>query len=416
MSVRRSRRRLARPAASLLVMSLAVAVTAGAAQGADWYAGPQGKADNAGTRQAPWAIDAALVNQQTVKPGDTVYLLAGTYKRRPQEQFEVKLAGTEQQPVHIRPAPGERVVIDGGLQVQDGSAHLWIWDLEILVSEPNPDQPVGPGSHPEDFERPWGGLNVHGGHHCKFINLVIHNCRQGVSWWLGSKDAELHGCLIYDNGWPATDRGHGHAIYTQNDDGTKTISDNILTGGFSYSVHAYGSERAYVNNYLIEGNVAYDAGPFLVGGGRPSENIRVLNNCLYGVPMQIGYDAPHNEDCVVRDNVIVNGGLSINNYKQALNEGNLILNKGDPRPQGLSVVLRPNRYDKDRANLVVYAWRGGPQVTVPIDKFLKEGDAYRLMDPKDFFGKPVREGICSGGFIEVPVKGEFAAFVVLRGK
>src|SRR5262249_21049126 len=159
----------------------------------------------------------------------------------------------EGKPVHLRPAPGERATIDGGLLVQEPSAHLWVWDLEVLVSEPQPTRPVGPGSHPKDFTRPMGGLNVYGGKHCQYINLVSHTTRQGVSWWVGSRDSELHGCIIYDNGWPATDRGHGHAIYTQNQEGTKTISDCIMTGGHGYTMHAYGSKRAYVDNYLIEG-------------------------------------------------------------------------------------------------------------------------------------------------------------------
>ena len=89
-----------------------------------------------------------------------------------------------------------------------------------------------------------------------------------------------------------TDRGHGHAIYTQNEDGTKTVTDCIMTGGYGYTMHAYGSKRAYVDNYLIEGNIAYKANMFLIGGGRPSHDIRVLENYLYGVSMQIGYSAP----------------------------------------------------------------------------------------------------------------------------
>lgn len=45
--------------------------------------------------------------------------------------------------------------------------------------------------------------------------------------------------------------------------------------------------------------------------------------------------------------------------------------------------------------------------------FLKAGDAYRLMDPREFFGKPVAEGTYDGKALPVKVDGEFAAFVVL---
>src|SRR5437899_265493 len=290
--------------------SLARAITVAAliiipsgAYATEWYVGPNGTPDGKGTRDRSWDIASALGGKPAIKAGDTLFLLRGTYRRRPQENFEVRLTGTDGKPVHIRPAPGERTIIDGGLADMEPSTHLWIWDLEILVSEPQPSKPVGPGSWPKDFTRPWGGLNIYAGNGCKYIGLVIHDCRQGVSWWSGSRDSEIHGCIIYDNGWRAVDRGHGHAIYTQNQEGIKRITDCIMTGGHGYTLHAYGSRRAYVDNYVVEGNICYDGGTFLVGGGRPSRNIRVSNNYLHGVSMQIGYDAPHNEDCEVRENV-----------------------------------------------------------------------------------------------------------------
>jgi hypothetical protein len=396
-----------------LAMTLVVLGTTPPVGAAEWYVGPKGTPQAPGTRGSPWDIESALLNKKAIKPGDTLYLLEGTYKRRPYEKYAVKLIGAEGKPIHVRPAPKERAIIDGGLDVVDPSAHLWIWDLEILVSEPQPDKPVGPGSHPGDFKRPWGGVDMHGGKNCKYINLVIHHCRQGMSFWIEAIDNEVHGCIIYDNGWPATDRGHGHAIYTQNKDGIKTISDNIMTGGHGYTMHAYGSGKAYVDNYVIEGNIAYNADLFLIGGGRPSRHIRASKNYLYGVSMQIGM-ASDNEDCEVRDNIIVNGGLNIKKYKKAVNEGNLVLAKNAPRPAEGRLILRPNKCDSNRANLVLFNWDKKSAMDVDASGFWKEGDAYRLMNPRDFFGKPVLSGTCDGKTIRVPVKGEFAAFVLLK--
>jgi len=48
---------------------------------------------------------------------------------------------------------------------------------------------------------------MYGGANCKYINLVIHNCNQGISCWKGEIDPEIYGCIIYDNGWLGTDRG-----------------------------------------------------------------------------------------------------------------------------------------------------------------------------------------------------------------
>ncbi len=50
---------------------------------------------------------------------------------------------------------------------------------------------------------------------------------------------------------------------------------------------------------------------------------------------------------------------------------------------------------------------GGRQKIAP-------GDKYRLMDPRDLYGKPVLEGTFTGKPIAVPLKGEFAAFVLMK--
>jgi hypothetical protein len=380
----------------------------------EWYVGPAGETGNPGTAESPWDIASTLGGGQKVAPGDTVYLLEGTYRRRPNEQFDVRLAGTAERPIHVRPAPGHRVRIDGGLAVHKPSSHVWIRDLEIFVSEPQPEKPVSAGSHPADLKRPWGGLHLHGGRDCKYINLVIHHCNQGISAWKDEINPEIYGCVIFGNGWLGVDRGHGHAIYTQNDEGVKTISNCIMTCPYpgSYTMHAYGSSRAYVNNYLLTENICYGRGPFLVGGGRPSHGIRVLRNYLHGVDMRIGYNAPVNEDCEIRDNVVVNGRLETVRYRKVVWEGNLILATPEaPRTLRGKAVLLPNRYDSSRAHIAVFRWDKSDAVDVPVRGFLSEGDAADLFDPANLWGEPVVRVVCRSGVIRVPVPGEFAVFV-----
>jgi hypothetical protein len=396
------------------VVLFAVVAATGSVDAGEWYVSPKGTVQGTGSRESPWDLESALLGKRDVKAGDTLYLLEGTYRGRPDEKFVVKLVGADGKPIHVRPAPKERAIIDGGLAVQNPSAHVWVRDLEILVSEPQPEKPVSAGSFPGDFKRPWGGLNVDGGKDCKYIHLVIHECRQGISLWSAAVDTEVYGCIIYDNGWPAVDRGHGHAIYTQTKDGVTAIRDCIMTGGHGFTMHAYGSKNAYVDNYVIEGNIAYNANTFLVGGGRPSKNIRVRGNYLFGLPMQIGYTAPYNEDCEVQGNVIVNGGLSINKYKKVVNEDNLVLDKKDARPREARVIVRPSKYEPARAHLALFNWDKQPTVNVDAGTLLKNGDRYRLLNPRDPFGKAVQTGTYDGNPIRVPVQGEFAAYVLLR--
>jgi len=393
----------------------AEAPTAPAAQATPkvYCVAPDGKAENKGTEDSPWDIASALSGQQKIQAPAEIRLRAGTYKRRPNEMFEVRLAGEKDKPIRIGPArPGERVIIDGGFVVQDPAAHVWISDLEILISEPKPT--AAEADKPDAPRRPNGGINAAGGRNCRFINLVIHDCNTGVSLWAPAVGAELYGCIIYDSGVIEKGTGRGPNVSSQNQDEFKIIADNIITGGLSRSIMCYGSAKAYVENYLIEGNIVYDAQQLLVGGGRPSKGIRVIGNCLYNVTMQIGYGA-ESEDCEVRDNVIVNGGLSIVKFAKAVSEGNLVLAKGAPRPKEASrVILRPNKYDANRAHLAIFNWANAATVEVDTGGFLRDGEKFRLMNPRDFFGKPAHEGVCEGGKITVPMKGEFAAFVLLR--
>lgn len=401
---------------AVAIALLALAARAGAAE---WYVSPSGTPQGKGTRESPWDVASALDGKPAVPPGDTVYLRGGTYKRRPHSLFEVRLAGTKERPVHVRPAPGERATIDGGLRLLAPSAHLWIWDLEVTVSEPQPEKPTGPAPDFKGLNRSEGG--IHSQNHpeqgpvsCKLIHLTVHDCLQGFSYWKTARDGEIYGCVIYDNGWPATDRGHGHAIYTQNDQGTKTIADCIMTGGHGYTLHAYGSSRAFVNNFHVEGNICYAGGTFLVGGGRPSTGVRALNNCLHGITLRLGYSAPHNEDCEVRGNVVVNGALDVQRFRKVVKEDNLVLGEKDRRPAGAKVVLRPSKYNPRRAHLAVFNWERAATVAVDPGAFLKAGDRYDLYDPRGLFGKPVLAGTYDGKPIAVPVRGEFAAFVLRK--
>jgi hypothetical protein len=108
----------------------------------------------------------------------------------------------------------------------------------------------------------------------------------------------------------------------------------------------------------------------------------------------------------------VEGGLSVGGDGNVETHGNTVL-RGE-MPEEARVILLPNKYDEKRANLAVFNWRKQAVVNVPTNGFLKSGDRIRLLDPLDFYGRPVFEGKCDDGGLAASVSDEFAALVVLK--
>ena len=96
-------------------------------------------------------------------------------------------------------------------------------------------------------------------------------------------------------------------------------------------------------------------------------------------------------------------------------EGNRTLTADALREEGPLIVLRPNKYDPNRAHLAVFNWGRALAVQVDVADFLQEGESFVLHDPRHFFGDPVHWGRCEKGRIMVPMfHREFAAFVLLK--
>jgi hypothetical protein len=166
--------------------------------GRSFYVAVDGKASHDGTVDSPWDIESALAGEHAIPPGATVYLKGGTYRhadrRWESPGFAIALAGAPGQPVHIRPVPGQRVTLDGKVEVKPAARHVWVWELEITVSETAGwNRRVTAGGLKADGgdDLPQGGLNIVGGADSKFIHLVVHDMNNGIGFWRPAEDAEL---------------------------------------------------------------------------------------------------------------------------------------------------------------------------------------------------------------------------------
>lgn len=351
---------------------------------------PRGSPSGDGTVEQPWDLATALAGAAgRIQPGDTVWLTGGRYLGA----FRTQLRGTPDSLIVFRQERGARATIDGTLRA-DG-AYLAFWGFEIMQSSPV-------GQH--------YALEAHtnGG---RFINLVIHDAgTEGVSFWTPGEDAELYGCVIYNNG---THDNKDHGVYVHNERGTKRLVDNVIFNNFAFGIHAYAaSHNPPQRGFLIQGNIVFNNGTIstgyrakgniIVGGQVPYSAVDVSSNYLYysgtqGLNLHLGYEpALSNEDVVARDNVMWGGraGVQLEQWLQPQIENNVWL--ASPAETSF-VVVRANRYERGRAYIVAYHADSTPALKADLSAVLRPGDVYELRSVQDLFGPALASGTYAGG-------------------
>jgi hypothetical protein len=403
--------------------------------GRDFHVAPTGSPAGDGSLDNPWDLATALNQPSAVQPGDTIWLGGGTYRGK----FNSSLNGTSSAPIIVRAYPGERATIDGGntggagiLVIQ--GAYTWYSGFEVMSSYGQRTSSQ-PGDDPTDILYGEGILVDQAANHpgLKFINLIVHDARQGIAWWKEATDSEIYGCLIYYNGWDSPARGSGHGIYAQNQTGTKKITDNVIFSGFGSGIHAYGSSKAFLDNFLLQGNTLFHSGDLsasgpsrvlLLGGGRPARNPQVRSNFLYRQTAGVvsDFDMGYSAGCAsptVTGNYVATTTSFVNCTSGLTLEGNTFygnINGFSPSafpnnsyffspPTGVQVFVRPNLYEPGRANVTVFNWARSAAVSVDLSELLDEGDEFVVRNAQDYFGQPVASGTHSGRSIEIPMEG-----------
>ena len=425
----------------LSLPALLVGLAAVPLAAADYYVTATGKATGNGSASSPWDLATALAQPSSVKPGDTIWLRGGTYVG----QFTSTLTGAPNKPIVVRQYPRERATIDGNYggnaaTLDIRGSYTWFWGFEVTNSNaartsPTSDNPAGRGEGVNLFSRG-----------SKLINVVVHDTSQGVLTVGNAPDAEVNGCLVYYNGFDGPDRGHGHAIYVQNETGTKRLVDNILFAQFGYGVHGY-TEGGKLDNIYLEGNTSFNNGVlskvsgrttnFLIGAngaaatdptssGKVAKKTSLVSNASYfsgsgGTAMNLGYSKGIASPTLL-DNYLAGGGVAlalVNAFRPITMTGNTLYGSlsGFPasefpsnaffssRPTGVKVFIRPNQYEPGRANVTIYNWDRVGSVSLDLRNILPTGTPYELRNAQNFFGPPVLAGTFNGSPLSVPMNG-----------
>jgi hypothetical protein len=454
----------------LFALSLLFVVTRTAQAASTFYLSSGGSGTTC-SNGSPGAITAIAGGARCTghAAGDTYYLKAGTYSVN---GLTVDIAdGTAANPVKIIGDPA------GGLCPRSGStncpveiintgngnsvitlnsSYVWLQGVEIDSStaiNASGRNTNSSGSSPSATEIAYGyGIytnnsgSVGAALGIKVINCVIHDTKQGISLW-GSPSThgmEANGNLLYNQGWHAPDRGHGHGLYTQNDGVAQGIvKNNIIWGGAGQCWQFYGSDTASVKNYDVEQNFAlgctgrnYQYG----GNSNPSMDSTTIKNnestgdtgtsgCPFGCPgTNYGY---YPYTCCFTNNVVQgnytegtvevvgtltgttwSGNTWITSVNHGLDPGTAPGNAdtwyrssygvNPPVPSVDRIKVYANGYVTGRCHVMVWNWDANTTAVIPSadissQNCLANGDQYEILDAQNPFGTAVASGTYTGG-------------------
>ena len=430
------------------------------------YARPNGIASGAGDINNPWSLGWALSSSNTtLQPGDTVWLLPGTYG---DSTFTATKGGTSASPIVYRQHSSGRATINGRLKVSTSSHDLTFWGFEVTQ--------FNPAAHPD-----WYGIESYAPG-IKYINLVIHDVNRSgliINWPAGS--TEVYGSIMYNNG---TILNNDHGIYVEGNNGTQLVEQSVFFNNLGYGVHGYGRpvdpvlsgihilDNVSFNNGTICSGCWYHArGNILVGSERDGDtDIVIRENHVYhtntdeGTGIEAGYLA-NGSDVTVDFNRIFGGsvGLKVMSWNTGTVKENQIggagpyavwLEDGSPSydwhgqdlfhtatPTGWywsgsgnlgfdawrdattlgkdpipDVIFGPtgdwwstyyfafpaNKYEHGRGMIVVWNESGSSSINVSLSNYLNSGEPYKIYNVFNLT-TPVATGTYAGGTVSIPL-------------
>ena len=233
-------------------------------------------------------------------------------------------------------------VFDGIISFNNGSPEALMPGSETIRREPNLF--VGTLNNPQD-------------------NFRITNCH-----------------LHFSNGTYGSNLAIGYKAQGAN----LQVTDNYISGGFRALQVLRWTNFTVKRNTLVRYRAKYSRPVFVDFIGNPAAGSLDQNNYYDALPNSDGF-------------AFAAGGTvePLAQWRARGFDVNTNYQSGKPGPQ---VFVRPNTYERGRANIVVYNWNGAGSASVDLSNTgLAPGDDYEIRDAQNFFGPPVFSGKYGSG-------------------
>jgi parallel beta-helix repeat protein len=420
-----------------------------------YYVSATAQPGGLGSMDQPWSLATALGGANgSLQPGDTVWLRGGTY----QGAFRTALEGTPGQWIVFRQYPGERATIDGTLRAE--GAYLAFWGFEIMQSTPSTYGLEANTKHGRFIN-----LVVHdaGTEGISFwtpgVDGELYGC---IVYNNGTHENHDHGVYVHNEAGTKVladnvffnNLAAGIQVYASHKN--PVIRNVRIEGNVAFNNGSISSTVPAHSNLIVNAQV-------------PTEGMVAIGNLLYfsgadGVNLSLGtYASANNRDITVQDNYVVGGRIGlqmVEPWQRALVTGNTFVGGRDlvdvggagldrsytwsantwvgdssapswrfdrrrygwnawrqasglgetdrmvtGPPRQTRVFVRPNRYERGRAHLVIFNWGRRAEVPVDVSQVLRPGDRYEVRSVQALFGPPLVSGVSHGDSILVPMDG-----------
>lgn len=253
----------------------------------------------AGTFGDPFTLTEAFFST-LIKPGDTVYLMAGMYAIS--EVYLPTLSGSAGELITLKSHTTVPVINLNEHRLdlfRGGMSYVAMREIELCDLSTETRETELEGVPAPDLSRGWLDLLSNG---VTLHNLRIHDT-SGVTMWNAAGGATLDSSDIYNIGWRVNGGpGGGHCLYTQNDvtSLTKTIRNCIFGGSYGFVLAPKGSAAEEVCNYVFENCIFLGGDQRFGQDGANVDNI-IIRNCVSWAS-RFHFSGPGGTNVTIEDN------------------------------------------------------------------------------------------------------------------
>jgi hypothetical protein len=419
------------------------------------FVAPTGTSGNSGTAASPWSLSYALSGAGgRIQAGDTVWLRGGVYPGN--QDARITNGGS---PIVFRQYPGERATLTGQLFVSGSGMTFWGFEVANRNAGLQPDFigvqiAGGRNKFINLVVHDWTGNGFYASWTAPDVeitgSIVYNNGLRGstsASHGHGVYAQNESGSKLFRDNILFNQFGYGFHLYSGTTGRLKnmtvtgnTVFNSGILGGKAQPNILYGYGTG-ISGAVISDNrlftVSKGSVTLSVGADVTSSDAKITGNiAVTGEPVLA---LSNIAKAVVSDNTLVGPGTSgsmlfqtggtsgwswgQNRYYGSANTAEYLWKSGgytftgwrnasgfggtdgytSGSPSGQWVTVRPNPYERGRANVTVYNWSGAGSVAVNLSGVVSSGEGYEVRNAQDPLGAPVATGTYSGGSITIPI-------------